>query len=570
MSTEDNNDNQLNTSSIVLNDDCCELVFEYLTLEDKCRLERVSEQFKKLVHNSRTYIKLGDLTYQMYYDLICAVNIKVLQCILNKCSNVRRIDCQEDLVNDRVLDVITDCCQRLIEIRFSVRDVTEGAMTRFGEKLGHTLRHIHIYEYYVEDDEEESSLKNQQILFNLCPNITSLTSKYILSVNVIACKRLKRLILYHYHMWSDTDIQAFGRFVDTNDNKLIHLEITTDIDIYNRLDDILRQIRRMTNIKVFAIEEYELQLNNDSIERILNEAKVLRCLVPVCKEFKKLKLLVSTIVDFDLWQTFRHFDALKELTIGFPCSSGSILLDTNTNIKPLPSLKKLYIDCQSIGNYFFSDITQFSPNLEVLNLSLRSPRYQFSNQCLIALSEFKRLKYLEIKFPHYRHNSIKPPEVDEIGLIPLIDNCKQLKRMKFKLRVNYIIDFLIKWIEVMRDLPKRSITFESFFSSKHMETILSNMSRLTNFKCLKVTIKDYWNQLSHCGLIRVMCDKSMTVSVIITAESYSSNTTDVWQTLCRYRDLQRLEFHLRFRDLSDSMSNIEPLMELKEITFECI
>ena len=51
MSNEDNNDNQLNTSSVVLNDDSCELVFEYLSLEDKCRLERVSEQFKKLVSN---------------------------------------------------------------------------------------------------------------------------------------------------------------------------------------------------------------------------------------------------------------------------------------------------------------------------------------------------------------------------------------------------------------------------------------------------------------------------------------------------------------------------------------
>ena len=58
MSTEDINDNQLNTSSVVLNDDCCELVFKYLEIEYKCRLERVSEQFKKLVYLKQTKIEL--------------------------------------------------------------------------------------------------------------------------------------------------------------------------------------------------------------------------------------------------------------------------------------------------------------------------------------------------------------------------------------------------------------------------------------------------------------------------------------------------------------------------------
>ena len=141
------------------------------------------------------------------------VNIDRLECILKKCSNVKRIESYYVLVNDRVLDVITDCCKRLIEMHFVVCDVTKEAITRFGEKLGHKRESILIYDY-----ENVSSLENQQILFNLCPIITSINCRYFLLLNVIASKHLKRLILNHYYLWSDNDIQAFGRFVDINNN----------------------------------------------------------------------------------------------------------------------------------------------------------------------------------------------------------------------------------------------------------------------------------------------------------------------------------------------------------------
>ena len=305
------------------------------------------------------------------------VNIYRLQFILNKCSNLKRIDSRLVLVNDRVLDVITNCCQRLQEIHFVVNDVTKEAITRFGEKLGQKLREIHIYSY-----EDESSLENQQLLFDLCPNITSIKCRHFLSLNVIASKHLKKFILIHYDLWSDTKIQAFGRFFDMNDNKLIHLEIVTEMDtnIYVHLDDIFKHVCRMTKLKVFRFLDV-------SEEFIPIQVQAFKHLVPVCKKLKKVSLCV-TINVLDIWQTFSHFDALKELTITH-LRSASNLIDTKTSIIPLPSLKMLHIVCQSIGIYFFSDITQFSPNLEVLNLSVEFQRYQFSNQHLIALSECK-------------------------------------------------------------------------------------------------------------------------------------------------------------------------------------
>ena len=559
MSTEYNIDNQFNISTVVLNDDCCELVFEYLTLEDKCRLERVSEQFKKLVYLKQNKFKLIACSVRTDIDVKYVVNIDRLQCILNKCSNLKRIDSYLVLVNDRVLNVITDCCQRLIEIHFEVRDVTKEAIIRFGEQMGDKLRYIKFY-----GNEEEASLENQQTLLDLCPNITSINCRNFLSLNVIASNHLKKLILIHF-FWSDNDIHAFGRFVDMNDNILTHLIILINIDnsIIAHLDDILRHINRMTNIEFF-------RLIDESDEKIQIQAQGLKDLVPVCKKLKKVSLCV-TFDDLDLWQIFKHFDALKELNISYLYSllrSGSTLIDTKTRIKPLPTLKKLLIDCESVGNYFFSDITQFGPNLEVLRVSVQSPIYKFSNQHLIALSECKPMKELSIKFSErILDNEIEYSNVDDIGLIPLIENCKQLKRIRFEFRFDSLIESIIKLLEVLSDSTKRSITFESFFLSKHMRTVLSDMFRLENLKWLKVT-NHYWRP-RNCELIRLKFDKSMTISVVITTESYFKERTDIWQKLSRYRDLEKLEFCVAFNDSDELMANIEPLIHLKEITFEC-
>ena len=555
-----NEDNQLETNSVVLNDDCCELVFEYLTLEDKCRLERVSEQFKKLIFLKQTKLELIICSILTDIDEKYVVLIDRLECLLKKCSNLRRIDSYEVLVNDRVLDVITDCCQRLIEIHFFVNDVTKEAIIRFSEKLGHKLKYIHIYDY-----QNDSSLENQQLLFDLCPDLTSINCQHFLTLNVIASKHLKKLKLMHKHLWSDTEIQAFGRFVNTNNNNLIYLVVITDIDIYHHSNDILRHVCRMTNLKVFIFMD-------ESIESIQIQVQSFKDLVPFCKKLQKVKCYVN-IDNFDLWQTFRDFDALKELTIDFSYYNclGSILIDTKKPINQLPTLKKLFIECQSIGDYFFSDITKFSPYLEVLKLLVNRPRYQFSNQSLTALSECKRLKDLRIKFPPITTgNDIEYPIVDDIGLIPLIENCKQLKRIRFEFSIDSLIDSISKWMEIISDSPKRSITFESYFLCENTKTVLSDMSLLESLKSLHFNNdSDYIQPFRDKESIRVIFDKSMSISVFITVKLYIIEKFDFWVILSRYINLQRLEFNIAFNSFYESKVYIEPMMELKEITLNC-
>ena len=180
------------------------------------------------------------------------------------------------------------------------------------------------------------------------------------------------------------------------------------------------------------------------------------------------------------------------------------------------------------------------------------------------------MKDLEIYFPVIRlQNNFEDPDVDDISLIPLIDNCKQLKRIVFKFRVDSIIDSIIKWTEVISDSTKRSITFQTYLSNDLMERVLSHMSRLEKIENLEVNYNNIEWIPSHWEVIKVMFDKQMTISVFITTKSYFNQRTDVWQTLCRYKGLQRLEFRVPFEDLDESMRNIEPLIKLREIVFEC-
>ena len=190
-------DEESDLNSVVLNDDCLLQVFGHFTIRDKFRLERVSKQFQKLVYLKGWYFKVNKEIVPKITNEYNLVDIKFFKSLCQKFTNISRIDCSEVLVNDPVLDVITECCSKLKAIDFCVNDLTEEAITRFRQRLGNRLRLIYFHK------EDESSEENQQILIKLCPNLEIVHSKYIELVNVIDSPNLKKLYLLHYQMWSN-------------------------------------------------------------------------------------------------------------------------------------------------------------------------------------------------------------------------------------------------------------------------------------------------------------------------------------------------------------------------------
>ena len=181
------------------------------------------------------------------------INIDLFRSVCQKWTEITTIVCndrmdkiQSDvLVNDSVLDIITEFCSKLKNIYISVNDVTEEAITRFGQRLGHRLEFI----FFLNED---SSQENQQILIKHCPNLKVVVCSYLQTANVIDSVNLKTLSLTHYYMWSESEVQAFAQFVDRYRNQLRKLLIFTISDVYQFLDDILRRMfNELQTLKYF-------------------------------------------------------------------------------------------------------------------------------------------------------------------------------------------------------------------------------------------------------------------------------------------------------------------------------
>ena len=196
---------ELDHNSVVLNDDCLLKVFEPFTIIDKFRLERVSKQFQKLIYLIGWYFNVTNDIVPKIVNEYRVVDLKLFKSVCQKCPDITKIVFSDVLVNDQVLDVITECCSRLKVIDFSINDLTEEAITRFGRRLGHRMKEIYFR------NEDDLSEENQQILIKLCPNLETVLCKYLQTVNVIDSPHLKKLYLLHYQMWSNTDVQAFGQ-----------------------------------------------------------------------------------------------------------------------------------------------------------------------------------------------------------------------------------------------------------------------------------------------------------------------------------------------------------------------
>ena len=269
-----------------MDDNSYQLVFAYLSLKDKTRLERVSKQFKNLVYLGIHYF---DVTNQFVPNISNednVVDINRFESLMKKCLNIKRLDCSEALLNEPVLDIIIEFCTSLQAIELCVNDVTEEAITRFGDQLGHRLEEIHFC------NEDESSQENQQILLRLCLNLKTVMCRHIQSIAVIASPFLEKTYLTHYQLWSAEEVLAFGRFVERHECELKYLAIYSVFNVYEYIDDILEYVQRLQNLSFF-----KFYVTSDEISRL--PTQTFDNLGRVCKKYTQKHLpteLVEKIV----------------------------------------------------------------------------------------------------------------------------------------------------------------------------------------------------------------------------------------------------------------------------------
>ena len=548
--------------SVNTSDQIYEIILSYLPLKDKCRLERTSKQFQRLMFRHQKKVIVKNLKYKedstqrlqtmrsKYNELPSEVKVDCnqLKNLLNKCHFVNVIEMRGVLVNDSVLDVISQSCPNLESIGFEVNEVSDEAITRFGQIFGHKLKKISMNDYW-------DRIKTQKLL-SFCPNLTSISCNQRLFEHIddlnLKIGNLVQLEVRNYIIWSTKESLAFGRFVDRYGHQMEKLYIILCDPSDNCL--VLQMISRLLSLKTLAIDFEMVYSNEICIYRI-------REIVIQCIQLKKVGLKFCTFdINFDLF-SFSDSKCLEEITIYSKTFVN--LIDSTQEIKPLMELKKISIQCHSVGHPFFKNISKFVPNLRSLTMQ---SSFDLSNNSLIFLSNCKLLKRVQfrptVKSGHF---------VDDSALIQLIDNCPELRLIHLELTVNISVDSIDRLKALANSEPNERIRFYCCLWNYEINSILKQMSRLSNLVHLNIESLEGHNSVTTSikqNKFSANCSKSKLLSL-----DFSLITTfslDFWQTFSQLKALKELRFCVRDYVMKELSTDIESIESLERISIEIV
>ena len=122
-------------------DDLTELILQYLTFEDKVRLECVSKQWRKLIYNKQYLIELDiGSNDKVIRQKAMYLNFQQLESLLKKCPNIRRVDISSSIKNtSEVLSLIGRYCHRIKSLIFWTDSGEEDKCLSFFRRYGHKL-----------------------------------------------------------------------------------------------------------------------------------------------------------------------------------------------------------------------------------------------------------------------------------------------------------------------------------------------------------------------------------------------------------------------------------------------
>ena len=142
-------------------DDVTEEILQYLTFEDKIRLECVSKQWQRCVFNKLFVIEIYvDINLR---TLRIDLNLQNLESLLKKCPNISRVVLMTNVMNkSSVLSLIGRYCHRIKSLDF---------WPDFAEEDGDCLSFFRMYGHKLEEfkmDEDSDILHH---IYRHCPNL---------------------------------------------------------------------------------------------------------------------------------------------------------------------------------------------------------------------------------------------------------------------------------------------------------------------------------------------------------------------------------------------------------------
>ena len=152
-----------NDSMDRLGDDLTEEVLQYLTLEDKIKLECVSEQWKRCVYNKQYVITIDN--FYVRKNLLNKLNDNYkLESVLKKCQNIVKVIIRPNIrpeVKSEVLSLIGRYCHCIKSLTYCPTFGRDDNVLSFFRIYGHKLEELNINGW-------NSDVNN---LLQFCPNV---------------------------------------------------------------------------------------------------------------------------------------------------------------------------------------------------------------------------------------------------------------------------------------------------------------------------------------------------------------------------------------------------------------
>ena len=401
-------------------DDLCEEILQYLSLEDKLKLEGVSKQFQRTVFKKHYNLNIETNNcvpnrkvkkiYKYLYIENTFISLKSLKILLKKCPNITSIELSEadGICNyNPVFRLITKYCNNLREIDFGENEINDKNIEELQRKFGPKIKFIH-------------RLKDANN-YNLFPNIESLNVSYDNGLKLVFPQlKLKKLIDLtlvlnrgEEHLVK-TCVDSFPTL------RYFHLQIwfENSKSIYSSLDCI----SNLRHLIYFGFTQFLGQNNKlfcDSLKRMTNKCQKLKrieCSFEVTSENSSITQLFSA---------FAAFPALKRLSLRFYRSYD---MDSDINevfpfeaFKSLSNITHLTLQFSHYFTFkFFKDIDIHLPKLQYLVFKGEiTATSEELTQMADILSRLSRLRAISLVFTEELN-------YEEIEL-KIIEKCRKIK-----------------------------------------------------------------------------------------------------------------------------------------------
>ena len=376
-------------------DDLCEEIPQYLSLEDKLKLEGVSKQFQRTVlkkHYELTIKTCNSIRkrkvkneYKYHFIENKFIEFISLEVLLKKCPNITSIELKRNWMDNcdfnPVFRLITKCCNNLREFKTCGNWINNKDIIKFQRKFGQKIKFFDRF--------------HKPINFNLFPNIEKFVCDhhdYSGVKLVLPQLKLKQLTKLNMHIGEaemvktcvDTfptlkhfDLQFRGQNSDSiyssldyisNLKNLIHFGFSNNYGNNNKL--FCDSLKRMAN-KCQKLKSIECSFNiNSDLKQLLSPFEAYPAL-------KRLNLKLCGNFEIFSFEAFKGLSNITHLTLNFHSYSiestrANILTDIDIHLPELQYFEmKNKIDATQEEFTQMADILSRLSRLQTLELMLK-------------------------------------------------------------------------------------------------------------------------------------------------------------------------------------------------------